>query len=226
MNGFYYLILLMLMVGCTTGRLSVDAAPGDAELFMRGAGQDNFVSLGKTPYIEKVSVIQERAKESDSVVLEVRKAGYISKAIVLSDIDSKTDIKINFKLPSIESFMSGKDESLTQTQKRIMADLAEKRMTEINSIVDQLFVAQRMAQVGRYQDADDKLKALEKEFPNVSAIYEIQGGIAYIQKDYPKALDAYTKAALNNPFNLEVINMKNFLQKKVKGTRTPTEAVQ
>ena len=56
---------------------------------------------------------------------------------------------------------------------------------------------------------------------------QIRGGIAFMKKDYEKALDAFRKAARSNPKNIEVLNIKNFLEKKLGvSNRQPAESFQ
>jgi tetratricopeptide (TPR) repeat protein len=225
-KDFLAIILTLITTGCSTGRLVVNSSPEGSDVFVKKAGSEVFENIGQTPLSSEVSDVRKRIGDSDIIVVETRKKGHISKSLVVTDVDSNSDIRLDFKLPTIDAFLTGTDSSLSETQKRILSKRAEKQLIETNQLVDSLFEAQRLVQVGRYQDALTKLEGLEKKHPEVAAIYEIRGGVAYMNKDYIKALDDYRKASRNNPFNLEVINMRNFLEKKVGEDRSPAGGIQ
>ncbi len=222
------LILLLFMCGCSTGRMVIESAPKQGQIFVRAAGQLNEQSLGQSPVSRDVSEIQDLAGGVDTIVVEVRKTGYFPKSVVVTDIDSLSDIKINLELSSIEDFLTGADPKMGESQRRVLLDLNEQRSRMTNHLIDDLFEAQRLAQVGRVADSLKKLDEIEKDNPNVASVYEIRGGVYFMQKDYPKALDAFRKAARSNPSNLEVLNIKSFLEKKlnVNRGRNVSEAVE
>ncbi|MCB0361663.1 MAG: tetratricopeptide repeat protein, partial [Bdellovibrionales bacterium] len=87
-----------------------------------------------------------------------------------------------------------------------------KEREAINHTVDSLFEIQRLVKVGRLDEALVKIRSLQDAEPNVAASYEMQGGIFYIQNDYPRALDAYQKALRLNPENVDSFNMKKYLE--------------
>ena len=206
---------MVSMLGCSTGRLFVDSSPKESQVFVRAAGRSKTQSLGVSPTNRDISEVRDLAEGADTIVVEVRKAGYLPKSVVVTDIDSLTDIKVNLELSSVEAFIQGTDPNMGDAQKRILASIYEKRTVQTNKLIDELFEAQRLAQVGRVEDAEAKLDAIEKKHPNVASVYEIRGGISFMKKDFPKALDAYRKAARANPDNIEVINLKKYLEKKL-----------
>lgn len=224
---FLITIIHFLLVACSTGRLNVDSNPSQSEVFVRASGSKKSESIGKTPISQDVSTISQLAGGADTIVIDVKKNGFLSKSVVVTDINSQSDIKLEIDLPSVENFVNGTDPNMAETQRRILAELNEKRNLETNYLIDQLFEAQRLAQVGRTDDSLRKLDELETRFPEVAGIHEIRGGIAFMKKDYEKALDAFRKAARSNPKNIEVLNIKNFLEKKLGvSNRQPAESFQ
>ncbi len=224
---FFQTLIILSLAACSTGRLNVSSTPGESEVFVRASGSKKAESIGKTPINQDVSTISDLAGGADTVIIDVKKNGFLSKSVVVTDINSQSDIKLEIDLPSVESFVNGTDPNMAETQRRILAELNEKRNLETNYLIDQLFEAQRLAQVGRTDDSLRKLDELEARFPEVAGIHEIRGGIAFMKKDYEKALDAFRKAARSNPKNVEVLNIKNFLEKKLGLTsRQPAENFQ
>lgn len=214
-NFIFYLILCLLSTSCVTGKLYVDSTPNNSKVFVRAAGASKSESIGQSPISRDISDVKKVANGASTIVVEVRKEGYLPRSVIVTDIDSVSDVKVNLELASVEEFVKGSDPSLSEAQKRILASLNEKKNLQTNQLIDELFEAQRLTQVGRTQDAERKLDELEKRFPNVATIYEIRGGIAFMKKDYPKALDAFRKAARANPQNVEVLNLKKYLEKKL-----------
>ncbi len=214
----------LLLLGCASGRLNVDSSPKQSDVYVKAAGGNKYVSFGKTPLSEIVSEVINRVGGERTIVVETRKLGYLPKSVLVTDVDSLSDIKLNLEMSSIESFLAGKDPSMSDAQKAILVEISEKQTMETNKMVDEIFEAQRLVQVGRLGDAEAKLKLIEKEFPNLSSIYEIRGGIAIMQKDFPKALDEYQKAARANPDNIEILNVKKYLERKLaSGSSGPLE---
>ncbi|MEM7647368.1 MAG: tetratricopeptide repeat protein, partial [Pseudomonadota bacterium] len=171
---------------------------------------------GLSPISRDISEIRDLANGSSTVVVEVRKEGYIPKSVVVTDIDSLTDVKLNLEMASIQDFIAGSDPNMGEAQKRVLSSIYEKQNLQTNRLIDDLFEAQRLTQVGRTDDAEKKLDDLEKNFPNVASVHEIRGGIAFMKKQYARALDSFRKAARSNPDNIEVLNLKKYLEKKLK----------
>lgn len=198
-----------------SGWLSVDSSPRKAELFIKEPGSAEYKSLGVAPLNKKMSEIRGILGNAKTVVLEARMPGYITRSMVITDVDSSSDLHISFELSNLEKSVKDGSADYAEASKKLLTETNEKHLVETNVIVDQLFEAQRLAQVGRLDDASKRLDEMQRIYPNVAAIYEMQGGIAFMQADYNKALDSYTLAAKNNPANLELINMRAFLERKL-----------
>ena len=227
MRYIFWNFTLLIFVGCSTGRLVVESSPKEAQVFLRAAGQSKLQSIGESPTSRDISEVKDLLGGADTVVVEVRKSGYLPKSLVVTDIDSLSDVKVSLELSSVEKFVDGTDPNMGDAQKAILSRLNEERVLATNQLIDSIFEAQRLAQVGRIKDSEQKLIEIEKQHPNVSSIYEIRGGIAYMRKDYVRALDSYRKAARANPSNIEVLNMKRHLENLVgAGSRRPAGDIQ
>lgn len=227
MRNIFILFFFLIAAGCSTGRLVVESTPKEGQVFIRAAGQAQSQSIGQSPTSRAISEVRGLAGGADTIVVEIRKAGYFPKSVVVTDVDSLSDIKVNLELSSVEKFVNGTDPNMGDAQRAILAQLYQERTFETNKLIDDLFEAQRLAQVGRIDDSEKKLDEIESKHPNVASVYEIRGGLAFMRKDYPKALDAFRKAARSNPNNIEVLNMKQYLERLVgEGPRVPAGGVQ
>ena len=224
--SIFFVIFFPLLQGCATGWLNVDSSPQQSEVFVKVPGSSEYKSLGPAPLNKKLSEVKAMVDNAKTLVIEVRKSGYVSRSVVITDADSSSDVRLNFELSSLEKLVKDysrdnpdKQDHLAvdlDAQKQLLADLNQKHLVETNQIVDQLFEAQRMTQVGRLDDANRRLEELQKTYPNVSAIYEMQGGIAFMKSDFAKALDNYALALKANPTSIELLNMRSYLEKKLK----------
>jgi tetratricopeptide (TPR) repeat protein len=155
-----------------------------------GLGDRKAKLIGETPLKLSSDELSEIYGGTGPVSLEFKKDGFSAVKTIITDI-AASDLTLNMDLvPS-----SGLEDVI-----------------RLNSIMDSLFESQRLARVGRGEDALIRLKSVEKEAPHLAAIYEIEGGIYYLQKKYKNALDAYSLAASYNPKNPDVMRMRNYLQ--------------
>lgn len=126
------------------------------------------------------------------IQIEIAKEGFTQKEIIVSESPRNFDINFSIELREPE-----KDGNESQP---------------MNQTVDKLFEVQRLVKVGRLEDALEMIKILQASQPNIAAANEMQGGIFFIQKDIPKALDAYRKAVRLNPDNSEALSMMRYLE--------------
>ena len=81
--------------------------------------------------------------------------------------------------------------------------------------MDRIFEAQRLVRASRLDDALKLIEAVQKDAPELSAVYEIEGGIYYLQKKPQESLDSYQTSIRFNPKNMEAIRMRNYLSSKL-----------
>jgi len=63
------------------------------------------------------------------------------------------------------------------------------------NIAARMQIAILYARFGLYDDAEIAFEALTELAPNNSAVYSNQGNLYFLQEDYEKAIDNYTRAA-------------------------------
>lgn len=202
-NPIFLIINSFFILGCASGTLFVDTLPPEGEIYLKARSTEEYQLVGKAPY--KMTAAEFRAKfgVEGPFGLEARSAGYRAQSILVTDLPQNSDLTVFLNLKSIEA-TGGTDENP-----------GEVPQNRLNRAMDQIFESQRLVKVGRYDDALAQLSLLQQTHPNLSAIFEMQGGVFYIKKDYVKALDSYEKALRLNPENLELASMKRYLEKFV-----------
>jgi tetratricopeptide (TPR) repeat protein len=182
-------LLLSILAGCSTATLNLQSTPSNAQVFAKPVSGGEFRQIGETPLTISGAEIQRSVGSIGPLYLEFRKDGHLSERTLLAELPP-AEISISLDLRAI----SGLEDH-----------------ERVNSVMDQLFEAQRLARAGRLDAAMARLRELEREAPYLSAIYELQGGILYMQKKYSDALDAYGTAVKLNPKNTETIRMRNMI---------------
>jgi tetratricopeptide (TPR) repeat protein len=147
-------------------------------------------AIGSTPLVISSSEVQAKIGSSGPVIIELRKDGYRDLRFLVTDL-APVDLSISSEL-----------------QRATGLEDVEK----LNAVVDALFEAQRLTRAGRLEDALKEVRFVQKEAPQISASYEIEGGVYYLQKKLPQAFDAYSTAVKQNPRNAEAARMRNYLQ--------------
>ena len=203
----------IFLTACSSGQLIIDSLPQGGSVFLRTSG-DSYEKLGQTPYIRLMSDITSIRWTNDSLSLEIRKEGFVPKSLVITDPHSSSDIKITTSLRKL-------DEQLRELLKSEVSRDDDGNLTHIpikgvNLLMDEIFEAQRLIRVSRFSDARQKLNSIQEQNPNLSIVYELRGGLFYLQKDYVSALDDYTEAVKYNPNNLQTINMHKYLKKMLR----------
>ena len=196
LNGrsIYQLSSCLALVGltaCSGPTIIFESAPEKAEVLAHSAGLGGeFKSLGQTPLTLSASEITNRLGGSGPAYVEFKKDGYLSNKILITDLTSAS-LTVNTEL----SPSNGLED-----------------ITHLNTLIDQMFEGQRLARAGRHEDALRSLSELKKHFPQVAAIYELEGGIYYINKRYKEALDSYGLAMRFNPKNMTTVHIHDTLE--------------
>lgn len=197
-------IIILNLVACASGVIVIDTLPPAADIYIKAKTTEDFQLVGKAPYKVTLSEFIEKYKVDGSFGLEARSEGYLPHSALVTEVPQNADVNVFLNLKAEPKLGENKEAEET---------------ARLNLVMDQLFETQRLVKVGRYDDALSQLSRLQEKNPSLSAIFEMQGGVYYMQKDYPKALDSYEKAVRLNPSNLEVASMKKYLEKFVsKGT--------
>ena len=191
------------LAGCSSvASLNLHSNPGAAELWIAPLDGSTPKRLGITPLVISSDEAQKVADTTGAVILEFRKDGYLTSKAMVTDL-SPSDISITAQLQRSTGL---------------------ENIESLNLVVDRLFESQRLVRAGRLDDALKVADQIEKDAPELSAVYEIQGGIYYLQKKPKQSLDAYQTSIRFNPRNTEAIRMRNYLMAQL-GLQVPTNTI-
>ncbi|MDZ4662245.1 MAG: hypothetical protein SGJ18_11570 [Pseudomonadota bacterium] len=162
---------MLFSQGCASGRLSMQSSPSEAEVFIRAVNETQGEPLGKTPIdLSEAELTRRMPKLKGPFIVEMKKLGYNDEKIYVTEWTAATDLRMNIKLAPF-----GEKQSDSSNQ------------SALNRTIDLLFESQRLARVKRFEEALVLLQELQLLEPHLAAIYELQGGIFYLQKKYDKA---------------------------------------
>jgi hypothetical protein len=190
-SNFTFMIAVASIVSsCSTTSTHVSTSPPSAKVNVRAVGSTEKKEVGETPVAIASDVLSSGRKDHGPVWVEISKPGYLTQTILVTEY-SNIDLTLHHDLVPI----SGVGDAKT-----------------INDAVNRLFEAQRLAKLNRLDEAVATLKTAEELVPQLSATYEIRGGIRYLQKKYAESLDDYSKALQLDPKNPEAQRMQETLQ--------------
>lgn len=177
--------------GCATTRISLFTNPKGVQVYAKPLGSGRLQLLGETPLTVSASQIEKTYSGSGPVLMEFRKEGFQTETALITELSSQ-DLSIN-----MEMVPSGGFEDLQR----------------LNEVIETMFECQRLVKVHRYDEALKRLHDIKKQLPQISIIYEMEGGIYYLQRRYQDALDVYRLAIRYNPKNVEALRMRDLLEK-------------
>ena len=184
------LILMLVASACSTpGHISIKSNPEGADILVYQMNQQSGEKVGQTPLVLTSKEIAQYVGGSESFFLELQKEGHLPLKTFVTDL-SGNQITLNLSLHKIDYLHES---------------------ASIQKVVNQLFACQTHARNKDYAKALDLLKQLKIEFPNLSIIYEMEGGLHLIQKDYDKAIISFNNALKHAPKNAEAQRMKKVL---------------
>jgi tetratricopeptide (TPR) repeat protein len=189
------LVLLLTACGSKSTYITFESVPNGADIYVKPIDQQEYRQIGITPLNFRADEIEKKYSGSGPISVQYRKAGFAEASVIITEL-SAIDLKVKMELIS----ESGLDDQ-----------------RQLNWIIDTMFEIRRLVSAKRYEDALKKIDKVKETVPQVSAVYELEGGIFYLLHKYSAALDAYSAAVRYNPKNLDNIRMKEICQKKVKG---------
>jgi tetratricopeptide (TPR) repeat protein len=179
-----------VMVSCSSTQVALHTTPSQSRVYAKSLGRGKTEFIGETPLFIKGDQLEKEFGGSGPIYLEFRKEGYRTASTIVTEL-SFIDLNLTMEMTP-ESGME--DPSI------------------VNALIDTMFESQRLVRVKRYDEALNLLGEVKKKAPQVSAIYELEGGIYYLQQKYQDALDSYRLAVKYNPRNAEALRMKNSIE--------------
>jgi hypothetical protein len=199
----FHLWWMFITMGCST-ILTVRSFPETADVYMRPMGvQGDKKKVGQTPLSMDLTQFVAAMGFKGPLVVETAKSGYVSKEMMISDAGA-TDIELNFEL-----------------KQEVKVNLSQK----IDNVVDRLFEIQKLAQIGRLQDALNSAILLKGEYPDMAAVAEMEAGVLFLMNRFDDSFESFSQASRLNPNNYETRNMRDVLAAKL-GRRVPSSEVE
>ncbi len=185
-----FIFVLVASMGCTTTRVSVLTNPSGANVYAKPVGSAQPTLMGQTPLQFTNKELEKEFNGSGALVLEIQKEGFKTDTLFITEL-SKIDLNI-------------------------VRDLAPKRDLEVqtwlNGHIGSMFEVKRLVQAQRYEEALRIVRELKKETPMVATLYEMEGGIYLMQREYKSALDSYRVALKYDNERTEAFKMVKYLE--------------
>ena len=186
-------ICALLFVSCSSTSVTLNSVPEKAKVVVKPLGSGAVKELGLTPLAVKSDEIEKAFAGSGPLLVEFHKQGYAKRAVLVTDLATQNiDLKVTLDA------LSGLDDP-----------------AEMNAQIETLFEAQRLVRVRRYDEAMKLIGKIKSKVPTLSAPYELEGGVYYISRRFPEALDAYRKAVKLNPRSVEAVRMRDMLEQSL-----------
>ena len=183
-------VALAVLSACSSvTTLNLQTNPSGADVYIYSLDGANPKKLGVTPLLIPAEDALKVSNNIGPVVIEFRKDGFIASKSMVTDL-APADVTVSAELQRSTGL---------------------EDIEALNKVIDRLFESQRLVRAGRLDDAMKLIEAIQKDAPELSALYEIQGGIFYLQKKPEKALDSYQTSIRFNPKNVEAVRMRNYL---------------
>ncbi len=176
--------------------LVITSVQEKVDVFVKNSETNKLVKIGVTPLKIGYSEIVENYSRSDNFMLVMQKEKHANYRLMISKLHSgKYEINANLDSYTEKSFAK-----------------------EYDLLINKLFDVQRLVRSKNYTDAITNLDSLEKDYPEVGAVYEMKAMTYYMSKDLPKSLSYYRKAASVFPGSKEVYTMKKYLESELGST--------
>lgn len=168
---------MLLASACSTTSVTFKSTPNAAEIFVKPLEGGAERSIGRTPLTLSASALNKGMNGAGPLKVEFRLDGYRTSRVIVTELSS-IDLTIQENLDP----MSGLEDP-----------------QQVNQMIDQLFSVQDNIRNRNYPAALGLIAQLKSQMPQLSSIYEFEGGIKLLQKDYRGAFDAYRTAITLNP---------------------------
>ncbi|HLE10537.1 MAG: hypothetical protein A2504_14265 [Bdellovibrionales bacterium RIFOXYD12_FULL_39_22] len=187
------LLLVVTLTSCSSGLLNISTVPEKVSVKIRE--EDGQIrDLGLTPVRMDSS---DFFKGNNFVQVILSKEGYDNEKIVLIRPSLEGSITL-----SVEMLKGG------GSVKEALSSVELERLATLIASSQQFFYAKK------YSEAENSLKKLIIEFPDVSLSYDLLGNIYYLQNQHEKALGMYRRADEISPRNIERNRMIDKLQQE------------
>lgn len=180
-GSFITALSLLMAAGCVSPGLHVQSQPTGADVYFKSS-EGTLTKIGTTP----LDVDAHRLPPSrNAFQLTLAKDGYLPENFIVPAARLPQDTQISV--------------SLRENHKK-----SEDHLDHVASNVASI---QQQIRNKELERAEQTLQLMITQYPEVATFHELLGNVFYLKKDLAQALNAYKKAALLNPKNIETRNM-------------------
>lgn len=208
-----WLLLVSMLTACATGNMQLSSIPEGSNVVLI-SGRGEIKSLGKTPL--KMTMQKLFSNASNFANLRVEKDGFYSQSFIIPRTSLPTNHEINVSLEEKPLVKAPDAQPLPSTPVTPVAvemdkcsQLSKESLTKLSKGVA---VVQSIILKRDFEIAKVRLAGLIADFPYISVLYDLQGNIFYLQKNYNEAVNAYEKSLELEPDNMETA----FIVKKLR----------
>jgi tetratricopeptide (TPR) repeat protein len=200
------LLVGTLLISCATGRLQLSSLPEDSSVQLI-SNRGEIKSLGKTPLSLDMHSLFLNA--SDFAMLRVEKDGYFSQGFVIPRTTLPANHEISVSLEQKPEIKPPTPTTPVAVELDKCTQLSKENLTRLSKGVA---VVQSLILKRDFEVAKVRLAGVIADFPYISVLYDLQGNIYYLQKNYGEAVLAYEKSLELEPENMETA----FIVKKLR----------
>ena len=157
----------------------------------------NIKRTAETPI--NIDLNQQLLGQDDFLMIEVTRTGFVTKSFIVPKTFFASDHSLAVTLEKDARLSAVDSQNLDQCEQ-----ISKKSLTELSKGVA---IAQANLMKGDLQIATTQVNTLITSYPFVSVLYDLQGNIYYLQKQFAQALSAYEKSMTLDPQNVETAIM-------------------
>lgn len=185
MKNRIFILLVLSLGACTSTNLTFSSNPPGAEVITKPIGSGAEKVVGITPLNISTSEISDSTSGTGPLKVLVRKQGYKDKELLIPEM--------------------GADDMLIQVDLAPLPALEDTIL--LNKNLERIFQSQSYVQSKKFDDAIKLLEQVRNQVPQISATYEMLGGIYYLRGDRLKAIDNLQRAKALYPDSLEALSL-------------------
>jgi len=186
----HFCLLAIALGACSSTSVNFRSSPQKAKVSAKPLGTGAAKDLGETPLTVSASELEKELQGSGPLQVEFTKEGYKPTRILVTELSS-LDLTLDVEMQPA----SGLEDPAS-----------------MNAQIEKLFEAQRLVKVQRFPEALKLIEEIKKAAPQLSATYELEAGVYFLQNKKNEALDAYRAAAQLNPKSNEAARMRDMLE--------------
>ncbi len=197
---FQITAMIFVIAGCASEGLRVYSTPDGAEVSVLSQNRPT-IKVGKTP----VEIDSKSVPElfTDSLQVQVSKEGYTPQSVLVPKL----------------SAMGGTGRVSFNLEDTALPKACVDQQDAFNEVARGVAEASSLLQRKKLIEASTLLLSLTSKFSSVAVLYDLQGNVLYLQKDFNRALEAYKRSNVLTPNNPQTLRMINKIQEML-GAKT------